>query len=111
VDVSKKLDLIRVAGNKEVHEPKPIKPQIAVAGLGQLVHVIIGAGFRSSAHPEAVPTQDQTLPPGSSYHRHDPMYLPNCICGEISRSTRHLIIDTSTLTCTNVGREGLEPST
>ena len=62
VDVSKKLDLIRVAGNKAVHEPKPIKPQIAVAVLGQLFHVMVWAGFRYSAHPEVVPTQDQFDP-------------------------------------------------
>src|SRR6478736_4197625 len=35
LDICKKLDLIRVAGNKAVHEPKPIKPQIAAAVLSQ----------------------------------------------------------------------------
>ena len=62
VDVSKKLDLIRIAGNKAVHATKPIKPEIALAVLGQLFHVIVWASFRYSTHPDAVPTQSKFDP-------------------------------------------------
>ncbi|PPF28507.1 MULTISPECIES: DEAD/DEAH box helicase family protein [unclassified Rathayibacter] len=56
VGIGQKLNLIRKLGNLAVHAPQPVRPDIALAALRELHHVLVWAVFRHSAHPEGVPT-------------------------------------------------------
>ncbi|NRD08647.1 DEAD/DEAH box helicase family protein [Rathayibacter agropyri] len=56
VGITQKLNLIRKLGNQAVHAPQPIRPDIALAVLRELHHVLVWAVFRHSAHPAGVPT-------------------------------------------------------
>ncbi|MDZ7885909.1 MAG: DEAD/DEAH box helicase family protein [Mycobacterium sp.] len=53
--IGHKLNLIRKAGNAAVHEQKPIAPQIALAVLRELHHVMVWAVYHHSAYPKAAP--------------------------------------------------------
>ena len=57
VGISQKLNLIRKVGNTAVHDTKPIRPDVALAVLRELHHVVVWAAFRYSKNPSAVPTQ------------------------------------------------------
>ena len=57
VGISQKLNLIRKVGNTAVHDTKPIRPDVALAVLRELHHVVVWAAFRYSTNPSAVPTQ------------------------------------------------------
>ncbi|WIE65584.1 DEAD/DEAH box helicase family protein [Curtobacterium sp. MCLR17_036] len=56
VGIRQKLNLIRKLGNQAVHAQQPVRPDIALAALRELHHVLVWAVFRHSAHPEGVPT-------------------------------------------------------
>ena len=60
--IGQKLNLIRKLGNQAVHAQQPIRPDIALAALRELHHVLVWAVFRHSAHPEGVPTGAQFDP-------------------------------------------------
>ncbi|MDQ0744667.1 type I restriction enzyme R subunit [Clavibacter sp. B3I6] len=62
VGIAQKLNLIRKLGNQAVHAQHPIRPDIALATLRELHHVLVWAVFRHSAHPEGVPTSAQFNP-------------------------------------------------
>ncbi|QOD43942.1 DEAD/DEAH box helicase family protein [Clavibacter zhangzhiyongii] len=62
VGIGQKLNLIRKLGNQAVHAQHAIRPDIALAALRELHHVLVWATFRHSAHPEAVPTGEQFDP-------------------------------------------------
>lgn len=53
--IVQKLNLIRKAGNAAVHEQKAIAPNIALAVLRELHHVMVWAVFHYSAYPKAAP--------------------------------------------------------
>ncbi len=57
-----KLNLIRKVGNQAVHAKQPIRPDVALAVLRELHHVMVWAVFHHSAHPEGVPTGAQFDP-------------------------------------------------
>jgi type I restriction enzyme R subunit len=60
--IGEKLNLIRKLGNQAVHAQQPVRPDIALAALRELHHVLVWAAFRHSAHPEGVPTGAQFDP-------------------------------------------------
>lgn len=53
--IAHKLNLIRKAGNAAVHEQKAVSPQIALAVLRELHHILVWAVYHHSAHPKAAP--------------------------------------------------------
>ena len=53
--IARKLNLIRKAGNAAVHDQKPISPQIALAVLRELHHIMVWAVYHHSAYPKAAP--------------------------------------------------------
>lgn len=55
VGIGQKLNLLRKAGNAAVHDTRPIRPEIALAALRELHHVLIWAAFHYSLSPESVP--------------------------------------------------------
>ena len=62
IPITKKLNYLRVAGNKAVHQVAPVPQPTAVAVLRELHHVLVWAGFHHSSHPDAVPTAAQFDP-------------------------------------------------
>ena len=60
--INQKLNLIRRVSNTAVHDLKPIRPDVSVAVLRELHHVMVWAAFRYSPHPELVPTKAQFDP-------------------------------------------------
>jgi type I restriction enzyme, R subunit len=55
--ITKKLNLIRMAGNAAVHETRSVRPDVAVAVLQELHHVLVWAAFHHSPNPQAVPVE------------------------------------------------------
>lgn len=55
--ITKKLDLIRLAGNAAVHETRAVRPDVAAAVVRELHHVLIWAAFHHSPNPQAVPVE------------------------------------------------------
>jgi type I restriction enzyme R subunit len=53
--IAHKLNLIRKAGNSAVHDQKAISPQIALAVLRELHHIMVWAVYHHSAYPKAAP--------------------------------------------------------
>ncbi|MDH6194430.1 type I restriction enzyme R subunit [Mycobacterium frederiksbergense] len=53
--IVQKLNLIRKAGNAAVHEQKQIAPNIALAVLRELHHIMVWAVYHHSAYPKAAP--------------------------------------------------------
>ncbi|MTD54069.1 DEAD/DEAH box helicase family protein [Amycolatopsis pithecellobii] len=55
--ITKKLNLIRLAGNTAVHETRAVRPDVATAVLRELHHVLIWAAFHHSPNPQSVPVE------------------------------------------------------
>ncbi len=62
VGITTKLNLIRKAGNAAVHDERPIRPDVAIAVLRELFHVVVWTSFHHSPVPDAVPLRAQFDP-------------------------------------------------
>ena len=60
--INQKLNLIRVAGNDAIHESRLIRPEVALALVRELHHVMVWAAFHHSPQPDAVPLRAQFDP-------------------------------------------------
>ncbi len=55
--INHKLNLIRRAGNAAVHDGRVIRPEVALALVRELHHVMVWAAFNHSPNPDAVPVR------------------------------------------------------
>ncbi|MGO1562225.1 MAG: DEAD/DEAH box helicase family protein [Actinomycetaceae bacterium] len=62
VGIATKLDLVRRKGNEAVHSERPVRPDVAVAVLRELFHVMVWATFHHSPRPDLAPTGTQLDP-------------------------------------------------
>lgn len=53
--ITQKLTAIRRVANTAVHENKQIRPDVSLAVLRELFHVVVWTSYHRSPHPEAVP--------------------------------------------------------
>ena len=60
--INQKLNLIRRAGNDAVHESRLIRPDVALALVRELHHVMVWAAFHHSPQPNAVPLRAEFDP-------------------------------------------------
>ncbi|HET7071320.1 MAG TPA: DEAD/DEAH box helicase family protein, partial [Nocardioides sp.] len=62
VGIAQKLTLIRMLGNRAVHDQRAIPPRAAADALRELFHVVVWTAHRYSTNPAAVPTSRQFDP-------------------------------------------------
>lgn len=60
--ITQKLTAIRRIANTAVHENKQIRPDVSLAVLRELFHVVVWTSYHHSAHPAVVPLQAQFDP-------------------------------------------------
>lgn len=60
--VTQKLTMIRRIGNTAVHDNRQIRPDVSLAVLRELFHVVVWTSYHHSPHPGVVPLQAQFDP-------------------------------------------------